>query len=214
MCKSTWFKFRDPTKVQSILKDLISPARFSTPPPPIQWGTECEPKAVACYIGLKSGTGTVVEECGLFVHPTHCFLVATPDRLVVDPTAFAPDGLLEVKCPWSCKDKTVVNACQDSSFCCELQCGSPRLKVTHTYHYQVQGQMAVTGRSWCDFMVYTNVQVHIERIFFHTDFWSTTEAKLLQFYHDCVLPQLVHCKGPCVLILSHVINWWFKQNKC
>ena len=165
VCKSTWFKSRDDTKVQSLLKALISPARFSNPPLPIQWGIECEPKAVACYIGLKSGAGTVVEECGLFVHPTHRFLAATADRLVVDPTAFAPDGLLEVKCPWSCRDKTVVDACQDSSFCCELQCGSPRLKVTNTYYYQVQGQMAVTGRSWCDFMVYTNVQVHLERIF-------------------------------------------------
>ena len=97
MCKSTWFKFKDATKVQSLLKDLISPGRFSNPPPAIQWGIECQPKAVACYVGLKNGAGTTVEECGLFIHPTHCFLAATRDRLVVDPTAFASEGLLEVK---------------------------------------------------------------------------------------------------------------------
>jgi len=114
---------------------------------------------------------------------------------VEDPTSFISEGVLEVKCPWKHRHETVANACQDASFCCELQSGSPKLKTTHTYYYQIQGQMAVTGRPWCDFIIYTNEDLHVERIYYDPDFWSTAEAKLLQLYHQCVLPQLVHCKG-------------------
>ena len=95
MCNSSWFNHGNIARVQSLLKDLISPTRFSNLPPAIKWGIECEPKAVAHYLDLHSDEGITVQECGLFLHPVHRFLGVTPDRLVEDPTSYVSGGVLE-----------------------------------------------------------------------------------------------------------------------
>lgn len=53
VCKCTWFKSRDIARIQSLLKDLISPTHFTNPPAPIKWGIDCEPQAAACYVELQ-----------------------------------------------------------------------------------------------------------------------------------------------------------------
>ena len=73
--------------------------------------------------------------------------------------------------------------------------GKPKLKHTHNYYYQVQGQLAITGRLWCDFIIYTAKDICVERILFDSEFWSSMEAKLVDFYINCVLPLIVHHKG-------------------
>ena len=49
-------------------------------------------------------------------------------------------------------------------FCCELKDGIPTLKKQRNYYYQVQGQMAIASRNWCDFVIYSNNKVSVERI--------------------------------------------------
>lgn len=119
--------------MQTLIKELIFPTKFRNPPAAIKWGIDCEPKATAHYLELQDNTGISVEECGLFIYPVHCYLGATPDRLVRDPTSFPPEGVLEVKCPWKFRDQTVADACLHSSFCCKLESGCPKLKhLMHT----------------------------------------------------------------------------------
>ena len=79
--KCTWFKSRDETKIRSLLRDLTDPSCFVNPPAPIKWGIDNEPVAVASYINLKNTqkASVQVSECGLFLHPVHKFLGATPD---------------------------------------------------------------------------------------------------------------------------------------
>ena len=49
---------------------------------------------------------------------------------------------------------------------CILKDDRLALKCRHAYFAQIQGQMAITGRSYCDFFVYTvNGQFH-ERVLF------------------------------------------------
>ena len=195
VCKSTFFKTKDVANIQSLLKELINPTHFSNPPAPMKWGIQCELTAAACYVELQHAQGNhgvQLKECGLFLHPLHKFLGATPDRLVTDLASFLSDGIIEIKCPWKFKDSTIIDACQD---CCKLQSGIPRLKNNRAYYYQVQGQLAATGRLWCDFVVYTTKDLSVERIFFDTDFWSSAEEKIVEFYVSCVLPQIVHSKG-------------------
>jgi len=50
------------------------------------------------------------------------------------------------------------------------------------YFAQVQGQMGIGGRKWCDFVVYTNKGISIERIHFDASFWKELRSKLLDFY--------------------------------
>lgn len=96
-----------------------------------QWterGHELEPLAVAHYEFI---TDTETQEAG-FVTDDDITSGCSPDRLIGD------DGLLEIKCPMP---KVLIKYMRGG-------------KLPTTYFQQVQGQLMVTGRKWCDFMVY------------------------------------------------------------
>ncbi len=55
---------------------------------------------------------------------------------------------------------------------------------------QVQGQMAICSRKWCDFVIYTNKGISVQRIKFDESFWKDMLLKLKSFYVTSVLPKL------------------------
>lgn len=136
-----------------------------------------------------------VQECGLFIHDKFGFLGASPDGLIGE------DGLIEVKCPSSAVDMTIEEAIDKvKSLCLEKTVDSViRLKRNHDYYYQVQGQLQICKRSWCDFVVWIlrtkppfTDNMFIERIVRDDEFWKTKMLPKLQtFYKTCLLPELV-----------------------
>ena len=95
-----------------------------------------------------------------------------------------------MKCPYSVQNQTPVEACISPSFCCivDNSSGCLDLKKGHSYYAQVQGQMGVGGRPWCDFVVYTKKGISIERISFNEAYWKDKLLpKLTEFYDSCVL---------------------------
>ena len=101
------------------------------------------------------------------------FLGASPDGAVHDPSNVQqPFGFLKVKCPYSFSNKSVQEACSSSSFFCEMDdsTGQIKLKESHQYYAQVQGQMGVGGRPWCDFVVYTKKDISVQRITFDENY--------------------------------------------
>jgi len=76
----------------------------------------------------------------------------------------------------------VLEAFEDPSFCCEALNGHCKLKRDHAYFVQVQGQMGVTGASWCDFIIYTKKGICVERIVFEPDYWAELRQKLSSYY--------------------------------
>lgn len=96
----------------------------------MQYGIDTEPLARAAY-DVAMG-GLLVDETGYHKHKTINGLGASPDGLV------GKDGLVEIKCP-------------DSSTALKAWAGE---EIEPRYHYQMQTQMACTGRAWCDFVVY------------------------------------------------------------
>jgi len=93
----------------------------------MQRGTELEPVARSAY---EIDKGVMTTETGFVLHPAIEGFGASPDGLVGD------DGLLEIKCP---------NTATHVDF---LQTG----KIDQKYIWQMQAQMACTGRKWCDFV--------------------------------------------------------------
>ena len=68
----------------------------------------------------------------------------------------------------------------------------PTLKLTHPYYARIQGQMAVGGRNWCDFVIYTTQGISVERIYFDCSYWQTKLLpKLEELWHKCVAPEIV-----------------------
>ena len=96
-----------------------------------------------------------VFKCGLVVYKREPVLACSLDGKVIDSGCSKPFGLLEVKCPETKFLVTPLDACSDNNFCCEIVDGKCKLKVTHPYYAQVQGQLGITGVGWCDFVVYT-----------------------------------------------------------
>ncbi|MGH7238158.1 MAG: lambda exonuclease family protein, partial [Candidatus Saccharimonadales bacterium] len=90
----------------------------------MQWGTDNEPVARLQY---SLASGNEVEETGFWIHDTLA-AGASPDGLI------GKDGCLEIKCP---NTATHIET---------LRSG----KLPWQYRWQVQGQMWITGKKWCD----------------------------------------------------------------
>ena len=110
--------------------------------PAMQWGIETEPEARKQY---ESETLNIVEECGFI--PLTDDVGCSPDGLIGE------DGLLEIKCPNSATHiETLITG-----------------KVDRKYFLQIQFQLWVTGRKWCDFVSYdprwpVELRLYIQRI--------------------------------------------------
>lgn len=114
----------------------------------MRWGIENEPVARDLY---SSTMGTEVVETGSMRHPDLPMLSASPDGLVGD------DGLVEIKCVGSASFMRYLEVVDADT----LKAIEPK------YYWQVQAQMAVTNRQWCDFVVYNPFVVeplHVARI--------------------------------------------------
>ena len=130
----------------------------------------------------RNWTPVKVLKCGLVISQHMTILAGSPDARVVDFGCEPHFGLAEVKCPETKYHVTPLEACEDPTFCCEAVNGQCKLKRDHAYFAQVQGQMGVTGASWCDFIVYTKKGISVERIAFDPAYWAELRQKLASYY--------------------------------
>jgi len=91
-------------------------------------GSELEPDACAAY---EARTGILVDQMGFALHDT-LQAGASPDGLI------GADGLLEIKCPFGQDRIARIWATNDIS----------------DYAQQVEWQMWILGRQWCDVAIY------------------------------------------------------------
>jgi putative phage-type endonuclease len=129
----------------------------------MQNGIDNEPVARLNYM-LK--TGNDVEETGFWQHD-ELAAGASPDGLVNH------DGLLEIKCP------TILTHLETLK----------TKRVPKQYVAQVQGQMWITGRDWCDFVSYQpdlpeNAQMVIIRADRDDEYIDNLEAEVEHFLDE------------------------------
>ena len=65
------------------------------------------------------------------------------------------------------------------------------LKQSHKYYDQVQGQLAITGKAWCDIFLYTRHGYVMQRIYLDKKYWASLDSNLEFFYINYVAPELV-----------------------
>lgn len=173
--------------------------RYQTLPHPVQWGIDHEKDALKDYLTLQNAVSDVtVEASGLTIYPTHAFLGATSDGWVNDKSMPVENqrGLLEIKCPYSISNEIIVEKevhelAGKEGFCLEESPEGPRLKRSHKYYAQIQGEMAIMGCPWGDFVVWTaakNSNCFIERIDFDSEFCTFMMPKLVDFFVRHILP--------------------------
>lgn len=124
-------------------------------------GTELEPLARIAY---EARTGNLAQESGIALTEDGLFGYST-DGFVDD------DGLIEIKCPNSARKLVEMWETGDLS----------------EYEHQIQGGMWITGRKWCDFIMYApqlepvGKHLYIRRIERDDNFIEAMESKLWEF---------------------------------
>ena len=128
----------------------------------------------------------------MFIHNNKPWLHATPDFLVT--CSCCGDGCGEVKCPFSLKDGDFGSYLQKKSSCLQQVEGKLQLKRDHEYYFQVQQQLLVTGRKYCDFVVCSFPEsgpiLFVERIMPDLEHWDVVVPNLTNTWRICVLPEL------------------------
>ena len=122
-------------------------------------------------------TWTIIQSCktGIHISAINSWLAASPDGIVQDPSQIEGKrtGILEIKCPYSGRTMTPEAAYQEiNRFYSTLNNGQVTLKKKHNYHYQVQGQLAITELPWCDFIIWTPQGMSVQRIECDENFWK------------------------------------------
>ena len=130
----------------------------------MEWGTQTEPQARVAY---EVETGNFVDQVAFIDHPTIANFGCSPDGLIGD------DGLIEIKCPNSATHWEYFKA----------------KKPPQKYVTQIQTQLCVTGRKWCDFVSFdprmpSRSQLLIVRVNRDEVFIAEIEEKVKQFLSE------------------------------
>ncbi|CAL9683155.1 unnamed protein product [Knipowitschia caucasica] len=169
---------------ESLLDTILGEKQLNPDIIQVKYGRENEPAAVDCYVASqkKFHQNMKVEKSGIFILPDACFIAASPDRLVSCDCCGL--GILEVKCPYKQAGKSVVEMDLD-------YLTNGKLNPNHKYFTQVQVQMGVTQRFWCDFVIYLGKGIHIERIQFKEKLWHEAFQASEFYFRRVVAPALV-----------------------
>ena len=153
-----------------------------------RYGSQHEADALGCYLRYKKAMSPDFElaQSGLVIKPEIPWLAASPDALASD--SMHGHGLVEVKCPHSCREgKTLRKAAESPHFCLKVIGDHLHLKSSHAYYYQVQHQLEVTEKTWVDFVVWTPEEMFIQRIPRDKNFFQKIFPKLKSFYFQHLL---------------------------
>ena len=134
---------------------------------------------------------------GLIVNIEKPFLAASPDCLVNENDEH---GLAEFKNLSRYRYLSIKEAYTRSkqdkfTFPLKLKSDSSSvdeytLKGSHPHYTQRQGQLLVINIAWVDYVLRTEVDIFVERIYPDTIFINNLENKLANFYFHCFLPKL------------------------
>ena len=131
--------------------------------PATRFGQASEPLAVQAY---RDKTGFDVRATGLYTCDELRY-GASPDGVVVD-SATGEEGLLEVKCLYRERKRTFVSAA----------------KPPARYLAQVQGQLALTGKAWCDLAIWIPSHLAIFRVARDAYYWDAVLKPGLVAFSD------------------------------
>ena len=147
----------------------------------MQWGTVNEGEAIKAF---EAKTGLKAEETGLWLDKSGV-LGASPDGLI------GQNHVLEVKCPYTFWNSTWDEALKSESFFLKKEeNGEFILKKDHVYWHQVQGQLHITNREICYFVVWNLKDCKILSIRRDKE-WEHNINLLQDFYYLHIFPKVV-----------------------
>lgn len=166
---------------QSLLKRLMGEYDLSGVKA-ITWGVNNEKEAVNAF---EMSNCLKVEPTGIWFEESG-ILGATPDGLVDQK------GILEVKCPYTFRNSTIEEVIESESFYLEKRKDKIELKRDHKsgYWHQIQGQLHLTNRMYCYFVVWT-VKGHVTLVIHRDEEWKPNLDILRNFYFHHYYPKMI-----------------------
>lgn len=147
-------KMRATTSTTKKVESIIS-SKF-TGNAATKYGIANEPLAISDF---EKNTGMVVDSCGLFVCPDYGYLAASPDGII------SHDSIIEIKCPYNLKNLDPIEGIENGILkYATVDEGNLNLNRNHNYYYQVQGQLNITGREHCYFVIWSQKGIIFEKV--------------------------------------------------
>ena len=176
---------------QSLIKAICYPQSYVFSSRATLWGCQHENIARSLYFESmsKCHENFKIEKSGFHISKEFPFIGASPDALV--SCDCCGSGCMEIKCPFCSRDKTIKEAVDQGKFCLIEDEGDIKLDKQHSYFYQIQTQLHVTKKDYCDFYVWTSKDYHLERVVKNAETWNHIVHKSTQLFKLCVLPELI-----------------------
>lgn len=136
--------------------------------------------------------GKQIHLSGLFIHKTLHYLAASPDGLIIDEVD--GDSILEITSPPSIKKYTPMEAFEKGllKFMTADNEGQLVLKTEDKRYYQVQGQLNISEKTYCYFVVWTPRGFIMDKIQRDESFWNDKiEPRVTEFYMNSLLPEII-----------------------
>ncbi|XP_060594190.1 uncharacterized protein LOC132748587 [Ruditapes philippinarum] len=129
----------------------------------------------------QTHTNLLIQQSGLWINPKYPFIGASPDGLV--SCDCCGEGVVEIKCPYCAKGKKLSEAKLN-------YLSEGKLKENHRYFYQVQTQLIVTEREFCDFVVWSEQDIDVIRIELNENTETEIITKSKEFFIQVILPEI------------------------
>lgn len=176
----------------SLVGEICKPAEHRFSSVYTEWGLCNEEKARQAYIHAVQDkhSNFTLKPSGFHVPPEYPFMGATPDGIV--QCECHGRGCVEIKCPFTKSHVSVNDAACDDKFCLQKrETGEFYLNPSHPYYCQVQAQLFLTKSAYCDFVVWTTVDMEVVRVLPDGLFWDEHCEKAVRFFKLAILPELV-----------------------
>ena len=134
----------------------------------------------------------------------HIHLRASPDGIIIDDGC--PIEIIEIKCLKILRTRSVkelVLAVKNGELslpahsCFKVENESLKLKRKHSYHFQIQQQLLVTGLSFCDFVLHSmKGPPSVERIYANLEIQNDISRNIYTFWKMVFIPEYFLMKIP------------------
>ena len=140
---------------------------------PLLHGKNYEKKALKQF---EMAHDVKTKECGFFIYKEKPFLGATPDAVIDN------ECIVEVKCPYKGRHEKISPG-RNFPYLELNEEGKVALKRSSRYYDQIQGQLLISRRKYCYFVVYTFKDLLVETVEFDEHYCKfSLIPKLESFY--------------------------------
>ena len=140
----------------------------------------------------KKHVNFTMPKSGFIISPSYPLMGASPDGII--KCRCCGYGVLEIKCPYSCYEKTIGERIDESRFFPQEKKGEILLDVYHAYYLQVQVQMKFNDidAQYCDFVVWSANNLFVQRLYLDEPFISIALLeKCKEFIKFGILPEIL-----------------------